>query len=93
MYLCTFMHSMYPDQSRNTACVFFVSRTEHGCDYMIFYADDSMAKVYGDSKYTGGKDGAVGNWPGTGGRPALEIAASVFFFRWQTDGSVSTAGK
>lgn len=58
---------------------------------MVFYADDTMSKVYGDSKYTGGKDGAVGNWPGTGGRPALEIPSSVFFFRWQTDGSVGAA--
>ena len=56
---------------------------------MVFYADDSMAKVYGDSKYTGGKDGSIGNWPGTGGKPALEIPSSMFFFRWQTDGSVS----
>lgn len=66
-------------------------RTEHGCDYMVFYADDTMAKVYGDSKYTGGKDGAAGNWPGCGGRPALEIPSSVFCFHWRTDGSVSAA--
>ncbi|CAM9863518.1 unnamed protein product, partial [Hapterophycus canaliculatus] len=54
------------------------SRTEHGCDYMVFYTDESMSKVYGDSKYTGGKDGHQANWPGTGGRPALEIPASRF---------------
>eukprot|EP00752_Nemacystus_decipiens_P002251 g2132.t2 len=68
------------------------TRTEHGCDYMVFYADDTMTKVYGDSKYTGGKDGSIGNWPGTGGKPALEIPSSMFFFRWQTDGSVNDWG-
>lgn len=50
-----------------------------------------MSKVYGESKYTGGKDGHLSNWPGMGGRPPLEIPASQFFFRWQTDGSVSSA--
>lgn len=65
------------------------SRTEHGCDYMVFYTDDSMAKVYGESKYTGGKDGHTANWPGTAGLSPLEIPASHFFFRWRTDGSVS----
>ncbi|CAM9143892.1 unnamed protein product [Scytosiphon promiscuus] len=68
------------------------SRTEHGCDYMVFYTDESMSKVYGDSKYTGGKDGHQANWPGAGGRPPLEIPASHFFFRWQTDGSVNDWG-
>lgn len=58
---------------------------------MVFYADASMSKVYGDSKYTGGKDGHLSNWPGMGGRPPLEIPANQFFFRWQTDGSVSPA--
>lgn len=78
-------------KQQHRLCFDCVPRTEHGCDYMIFYADDTMSKVYGDNKYTGGKDGAVGNWPGMGGRPALEIPASMFFFRWQTDGSVSAA--
>lgn len=55
---------------------------------MVFYTDESMSKVYGDSKYTGGKDGHQANWPGAGGRPPLEIPSSHFFFRWQTDGSV-----
>lgn len=60
---------------------------------MVFYADETMSKVYGDNKYTGGKDGHPSNWPGTGGRPPLEIPASHFFFRWQTDGSVSSVGE
>ncbi|CAN0118223.1 unnamed protein product, partial [Ectocarpus sp. 12 AP-2014] len=68
------------------------SRTEQGCDFMVFYADETMSKVYGDNKYTGGKDGHPSNWPGTGGRPPLEIPASHFFFRWQTDGSVNDWG-
>ncbi|CAM9280265.1 unnamed protein product, partial [Ectocarpus sp. 13 AM-2016] len=68
------------------------SRTEQGCDFMVFYADETMSKVYGDSKYTGGKDGHPSNWPGTGGRPPLDIPASHFFFRWQTDGSVNDWG-
>ncbi|CAN0181713.1 unnamed protein product [Pylaiella littoralis] len=68
------------------------SRTEHGCDFMVFYADASMSKVYGESKYTGGKDGHLSNWPGMGGRPPLDIPANQFFFRWQTDGSVNDWG-
>lgn len=67
-------------------------RTEQGCDFLVFYADEAMSKVYGCYKYTGGKDGHPSNWPGTGGRPPLEIPASHFVFRWQTDGSVSSAG-
>lgn len=68
---------------------YLFGRTENGCDYMVFYADETMSKLYGDRKYTGGKDGHTANWPGTGGRPPLEIDANHFFFQWQTDGSVS----
>lgn len=75
----------------SSCCCSFLacSRTEHGCDYMVFYTDDSMARVHGESKYTGGKDGHTANWPGTAGLSPLEIPASHFFFRWRTDGSVS----
>lgn len=48
-----------------------------------------MSSGYGETKYTGGKDGHSGNWPGMDGRPPLEIPAGEFFFRWTTDGSVS----
>lgn len=71
------------------AAALVIYRTEHGCDFLVFYADESMGRIYGDVKYTGGKDGHACNWPGTRGLPPLEIPASGFYFRWVTDGSVS----
>lgn len=75
----------------STFCVFSVpsGRTEHGFDFMVFYADDSMSKVYGEAVYTGGNDGYNANWPGVGGRPPLEIPACHFIFQWKTDSIVS----
>lgn len=60
---------------------------------MVFYADETMTTVYGESKYTGGRDGNASNWPGLNGRPPLEIPAGHFFFRWATDGSVRGSRK
>jgi hypothetical protein len=58
------------------------SRTETGCDYLVFYKDRSKRERWGMDKYSG-RD----NWPGCGGRPPLEIPASSFVVYWYTDGS------
>lgn len=72
----------------HVACCVVLSRTEPGCDYLTIFADETMSAVYGEQRYTGGKDGNPGNWPGLDGRPPLEIPAGHFFFRWTTDASV-----
>lgn len=68
--------------------IVLLTRTEAGCDYVSIYTDETMTVGYGEAKYTGGKGGHPGNWPGMDGRPALIILASSFFFVWMTDGSV-----
>lgn len=58
------------------------SRTETGCDYLVFYKDSSKRARWGLDKYSG-RD----NWPGCGGRPPLEIPGPSFVLYWFTDGS------
>ena len=67
------------------------TRTENGCDYVCFYKDTDRAEMFGE-KYSGGKDGGNGNWPGFGGRPPLIIEASSFVLTFRTDGSVNDWG-
>ena len=65
---------------------------ESGCDYMKIYKDDSKTECWGESQYSGGKDGGSCNWPGIKGRPPLIIPASSFLVYWHTDSSVNTWG-
>lgn len=58
------------------------SRTETGCDGLVFFADHSRRRRFGRDKYSG-RD----QWPGCGGRPPLEIPAPGFVLSWTTDAS------
>lgn len=58
------------------------SRTETGCDYVVFYKDRTRRDKWGMEKYSG-RD----HWPGCGGRPPLEVPTSSFVLFWYTDGS------
>ncbi|RHY69097.1 hypothetical protein DYB30_006464, partial [Aphanomyces astaci] len=62
-----------------------LSRTEHGCDYVVFFKDKSLGDRWGDHQYTG-RAGSE-NWPGVGGRPPLLIPAEGFTLLWCTDSS------
>ncbi|CAM9310758.1 unnamed protein product [Chrysoparadoxa australica] len=68
------------------------TRTEHGCDAITFFKDESCSDCWGEHKYTGGKDSGTCNWPGIKSRPPLEIPASRFMFHWVTDSSVNDWG-
>ncbi|RHY91178.1 hypothetical protein DYB35_002943 [Aphanomyces astaci] len=61
------------------------SRTEQGCDYVTFYKDSSHSQRWGDDTYSG-RDGSE-NFPGCGGRPALDIPADSFVLFWHSDSS------
>ncbi|CAM9311796.1 unnamed protein product [Chrysoparadoxa australica] len=39
-------------------------RTEHGCDAIIFFKNESCSDCWGEYKYTGGRDSGTCNWPG-----------------------------
>jgi hypothetical protein len=56
--------------------------TETNCDFIVFFADHSRQRRWGQGKYSG-RD----QWPGCGGRPPLEIPASGFVLSWMTDAS------
>lgn len=58
------------------------SRTETGCDFLVFYKDRSKREKWGMDKFSG-RD----YWPGCGGRPPLEIPASSFVLFWYSDAS------
>ncbi|OQR86230.1 HECT E3 ubiquitin ligase [Achlya hypogyna] len=60
-------------------------RTEHDYDYVKFYKDDSYSDVWGAPLYTG-RDGSE-NWPGFGGREALEIPSNKCVLYWHSDSS------
>ncbi|RHY22253.1 hypothetical protein DYB32_010426, partial [Aphanomyces invadans] len=62
-----------------------LSRTEHGCDYVVFFKDKCLGDRWGEHQYTG-RAGSE-NWPGVGGRPPLVIAAEGFTLFWCTDSS------
>jgi len=62
--------------------------SERGCDYLRFYKDDSRTEIWGESQYTGGKDGSSSNWPGVQGNPPLEIPSDHCVLYWHSDGSV-----
>jgi hypothetical protein len=64
--------------------------TERGCDFVQIFKDDSHTGVWGADTYSG--DAASGNWPGSGGRPPLEIPGDSFVFHFKTDSSVSGWG-
>ncbi|CAM9186377.1 unnamed protein product, partial [Phaeothamnion confervicola] len=68
------------------------SKTEANCDYMTFYLDEVGGERVGEEKYTGGRDGGISNWPGTGGRPPLEVPGGRVAFRFSSDGSVNDWG-
>ncbi|ETW06738.1 hypothetical protein H310_02903 [Aphanomyces invadans] len=61
------------------------SRTEQGCDYVTFYKDESHSERWGNDTYSG-RDGSE-NFPGFGGRSALEIPADSFVLHWHSDSS------
>ncbi|KAH9129821.1 hypothetical protein LEN26_005783 [Aphanomyces euteiches] len=61
------------------------SRTEHECDYLIFYKDESHSEFWGEARYSG-RDGSE-NFPGLNGRSALEIPSDRFVLYWHTDSS------
>ncbi len=58
--------------------------TEMNHDYVRFYKDDSRTTYWGEEKYSGGRSGSVGNFPGQSGRPPLVIPAGRFivYFRY-----------
>ncbi|KAG9403599.1 hypothetical protein AC1031_006240 [Aphanomyces cochlioides] len=62
-----------------------LSRTEHGCDYVVFFKDKSLGDRWGEYQYTG--RAGTENWPGCGGRPPLIIPAEGFTLLWCTDSS------
>ncbi|KAF0700480.1 Aste57867_9009 [Aphanomyces stellatus] len=63
-----------------------LSRTEHGCDYVVFFKDKSLGDRWGEHQYTG-RAGSE-NWPGCGGGPPpLMIPAEGFTLLWCTDSS------
>ena len=69
------------------------TRTENGCDYMIFYTDSShTSTVPGTEQYTGGKDGSRSNWPGLKGRPPVVIDSDSFEIYFHSDSSVNDWG-
>ncbi|KAF0700488.1 Aste57867_9018 [Aphanomyces stellatus] len=61
------------------------SRTEHECDYLVFYKDESQTERWGEDRYSG-RDGSE-NFPGIGGRSSLEIPSDHFVLYWHTDSS------
>ncbi|OQR96419.1 HECT E3 ubiquitin ligase [Achlya hypogyna] len=61
------------------------SRTEDGCDYVVFFKDKSLTERWGHHQYTG--RAGTENWPGCGGRPPLVIPAEGFTLLWCTDSS------
>ena len=66
--------------------------TESGCDYVKIYKDNSRSEVWGETTYTGGKDGGESNWPCLKGRPPLVVPASSFVLYFHSDGSVNAWG-
>jgi hypothetical protein len=62
---------------------------ENGCDYVRFYKDSTHSAHWGDSKYTGGRNGSVKNMPGVNGIPSLIIPAPSFVFHFHSDGKNS----
>ncbi|EQC27181.1 hypothetical protein SDRG_14984 [Saprolegnia diclina VS20] len=61
------------------------SRTEDGCDYVVFFKDKTLTERWGCHQYTG--RAGTENWPGCGGRPPLVIPAEGFTLLWCTDSS------
>lgn len=61
------------------------SKTENGCDYVVFYKDKSIQERWGEHQYTGRGGGE--NWPGCGGRPPLIIPSDTFTLYWCSDNS------
>ncbi|KDO19324.1 hypothetical protein SPRG_15526 [Saprolegnia parasitica CBS 223.65] len=61
------------------------SRTEDGCDYVVFFKDKTLTERWGCYQYTG--RAGTENWPGCGGRPSLVIPAEGFTLLWCTDSS------
>lgn len=68
------------------------SKTESGCDYIVFYKNDQHSEIWGESKYTGGEGSSSRNFPGTDGRPPLIIPATHFVLHFRSDGSCNDWG-
>ncbi|CAM9310834.1 unnamed protein product [Chrysoparadoxa australica] len=64
------------------------TKTEKNYDYCKILKDKADEEdCWGEGKYSGGRDGSEGNWPGLGGRPSLLIPASKFAVLFVSDGS------
>lgn len=69
------------------------TRTENGCDYLMFYTDSSHSiQVPGSENYTGGRDNGSNNWPGLQGRAPLVIEGDSFELYFHSDSSVNDWG-
>jgi hypothetical protein len=68
------------------------SKTENGCDYIVFYKDDLHTEKWGESKYSGGQGSSSRNFPGTDGRSPLIIPAPRFVIYFRSDGSCNDWG-
>jgi len=65
------------------------TKTEHSYDYVKFYKDRELTKLWSSDKFSGGKDGDP-HWPGHPGSsdvPPLVISADVCYMVWKSDGS------
>jgi hypothetical protein len=66
------------------------SRTENGCDFVMFLDANRQSLHPTVEKYTG-RDGNQ-NWPGCEGRPPLEIDGDSCQIYFHSDGSVTDWG-
>jgi hypothetical protein len=67
------------------------TRTETNCDYLIFQDKEGNCLHPECSERFTGRDGGQ-NWPGTDGRPPLEMNVSEFTVFFHSDGSVEDWG-
>lgn len=79
-----------PGATRITITFSPETRTEHSCDWLCFYRDESRSAVWGENRYTGRDSNQ--NWPGLQGRPPLEIESDSFIVYFHSDGSETDWG-
>ena len=67
------------------------TKTESGCDYLMFYEGTDRKKQVGE-KYSGGYNNRDPCFPGLNGRPVLEINGPIFQFNFVSDSSTNDWG-